>query len=154
MLQATLATKPSKTLVQDKVREIIVAQIIPLLLENQDDFYKGNGENLTLGQDSFFCNLTNEDGSSAGRVMFAWSPNIWGPKAAKDSKSKANGQPSDDRITLVAKEFQALDAAIATMKANGDVDGAVKLNTIKAVAQQSGNKVTRDDYRVVFSLMQ
>lgn len=152
-MQLVLATKAGKLPVVDRVREKLIEHVLPILLEDKEQFYQGNGENLTIGQDSFFTNITNDDGSSAGRVMLSWSPNIWGPKVEGAAKAKKNGASDDDRITLVPKEMAALDAAIATMKQANDIDNAVKLATIKSVASQQGGKVSRNDYRVVFSLL-
>lgn len=153
-MRVELATKSAKTPVQDAVREIILKQIIPLLLDNKDEFYDGNGDNQTLGQDTAYYNLFNEsDGKSAGRIMFSWSPNLWGPKVATEKgKGGKNTPVVDDRVTLLPAEVTALDQAIATLKAAGDIDETVKLMTIKKDATGHGGRVLREDYRVIYGL--
>lgn len=146
-----LKTKAGKLPVIDRVRTLLVEHVIPVLLEDREQFYPGNGTNITIGQDAFNCELTNDDGTPAGRVMFSWSPNIWGPKVEGQKNGKAP-KDADDRITLTSKENAALDSAINAAKGANDIDVAVRLATIKSVAAQSGGKVSRDDFRVVTAL--
>ena len=148
-MRYVLATKAGKLPIVDAIRAMLIEHVVPLLIEHKDQFYQGNGENLTLGQDSFFTDLVNDDDSPAGRLMLSWSPNIWGPKVKGEAKAKASKDNGDDRITLLPKEVAALDVAIATLKEANDFDNAVKLATIKSVAAQSNGKVSREDYRVV-----
>jgi hypothetical protein len=153
-MKLTLATKAGKLPVQDTVRALLIEHVLPVLLaeESKPEFYQGKGENQTLGQDTFFVEIANDEGVDQGRVMFSWCPNVWGPKSEKAAKGAKNSAMQDDRIPLVPKELAALDAAIATMKAAGDIDNAVRLATIKSVASQSENRVSRADYAVVLAL--
>lgn len=149
-MQLTLATKAGKLPVQDTVRELLLTHVLPVLLapENREQFFAGKGQNLTIGQDTFFVDIANDEGVAEGRAMISWSPNIWGPKAAKGEKKAA---VEVEGYKLAQKDIAALDAAIAAMKANADIDNAVKLATIKAGYERTGT-VSRDDLKVVMCL--
>lgn len=151
-MRYVIATKAGKLPIVDTVRALLVEHVIPKLIEGKDEFYQGNGENLTLGQDSFFVDLINDDESKAGRLMLSWSPNIWGPKAPKNGDSKAKGKAVESEgYKLAQKDVASLDAAIAAMKASNDIDNAVKLATIKSTYERVGN-VTRDELKLIMSL--
>jgi hypothetical protein len=147
----TLNTKAGKLPVQDRVRELLVEHVIPVLLqdENRQEFYQGKGENLTLGQDTFFVKITGDNGEEQGQIMFSWSPNLWGPKVAKAGKDGKAVVP--DGYKLAANDVAALDKAIALMKENADIENAVKLATIKSTYNRVGT-VTRDELKLIMGL--
>jgi hypothetical protein len=149
-MKLTLASKAGKLPVVDATRDQLLNHVLPTLLdpERRQEFYQGKGENLTLGQDTFNIELTNDDDSPAGRLMFSWSVNLWGPKVAKDKASKAVEQ---DGYKLAANDVAALDYAIAKMKENADIDNAVKLATIKSTYNRVGT-VTRDELKLIMGL--
>lgn len=151
-MRYVIATKAGKLPIVDAVRALLVEHVVPKLIESKEEFYQGNGENLTIGQDSFFVDLLNDDESKAGRLMLSWSPNIWGPKVPKNGDSKAKGKGVEiEGYKLSQKDTTVLEAAIATMKGNGDIDNAVKLATIKSTYERVGS-VTRDELKLIMSL--
>lgn len=153
-MRFVLASKnPGKLPIVDTVRAILAEQVAPKLHEGKDQMEQGNGSNLTTRQDTAYFNIEDDDGKPAGRIMISWSANYWDPKV-EGEKSTRGARNEDDRITLTSKEFQQLDAAITTLKQGGDFDNAVKLATIKSIAQSQGNKVSREDFRVVSALGQ
>lgn len=142
--------KAAKLPTIDRVRAALIEHVIPVLVENREDFYQGKGQNMTLGQDSFF--LT--DDQTGEKLGFSWSPNLW---AKSDGAGKKAAKDVVETHPLSNTDVAHLDAAIVKFTEALDIPGAVRLATIKARAEDSLKatgqlRVNREDFLIVATL--
>src|SRR5271157_5265266 len=59
-----------------------------------------------------------------------------------DGRATKTGLDKAEGYTINASDIAVIEAEAAKLQASGDVNGAIKFNTIKAVAQLNKNRVT------------
>lgn len=139
-------TNPHKVpFVSGELRPAFAKWLVPIIVKNLDQFYKGNGANTTIGQDALIFN--NPDGSS---LKASLSLNHWEPTSRTAKGKTADNTP--ETYAISPTEFGILDAAIAKAEAAKDTPVQVRLATIKAVAKAMGNRLGFDDLVLVKQL--
>jgi hypothetical protein len=138
-----ITTKTVKKDVHQRIRELMLEHVIPVLAEYKNELEESrtpNGKNQTFRFDNcFFSNPETGEKYAIGCTV-----NYWERPTAKVSMRERG-----TLAKLAPADVVALDKAIAIATDAADIDMAVKLNTIKQMYLRDGGVSEEQQYLVL-----